>query len=152
MSTLWEKERKAKFFPFAATDTEEKLKFSITSGEAGWEDTLSFVTDSLSHELGNVKIKEITVFGRPMKDVFSENNITHIDYMSMDVEGHEIYALKGIDFDKVRINIITLENNLSKFARYGDPVIQKYLKSKGFKLYARIRGLDDIYVHKDFKY
>lgn len=33
----------------------------------------------------------------------------HIDYMSLDVEGHELQVLQGIDWDTTTIDIISIE-------------------------------------------
>ncbi len=35
------------------------------------------------------------------KEMFERSEAKHIDYVSLDVEGFELKALKGIDFDKV---------------------------------------------------
>ena len=49
--------------------------------------------------MGYIALSEdIVVKTRPLKDVFNEEGLTHIDYMSIDVEGHELSVLKGIDF------------------------------------------------------
>ena len=149
MEKLWSEHRRAKFFSYAATEKEEELKFTVVSSEA-----LSYVNDTFQHEhvIGNQAKEEIVVQGRPIKDVLAENNIKHIDYMSMDIEGHELQALKGIDFDAVRINVLTVENHFGDNWNYGDDEIQCLLRQNGFKLHSRILGLDDIYVHKDYKY
>lgn len=79
-----------------------------------------------------------------------EEEITHIDYLSLDVEGHELNVLKGIHFDAVKINVLTIENNPSNCSIYGDENIRKLMFENHFILWGRIIGLDDIYVHKDF--
>jgi hypothetical protein len=45
--------------------------------------------------------------------------------MSMDIEGHELNALKGIDFNKVRINVLTIEN-ATHSPITSSPIFQKY--------------------------
>ena len=70
--------------------------------------------------------------------------------MSIDVEGHELNVLKGIDFEKVRINILTIENNPPENSIYGDDNIRKIMFDNNYILWGRIVGLDDIYIHKDF--
>lgn len=53
----------------------------------------------------NVKAKTLT-------EVLSDNFEfpCKIDYMSLDVEGAEIEALKGIDFEKIKIEFMTVEH------------------------------------------
>ena len=151
MKKLWQKERTTKFFPYAATEKEEELEFVIVEGNDGWENALSYVKKTVSHDLdGYLNKKNITVQGRCIKDVFMEQGINHIDYMSLDVEGHELQTLKGIDFNAVKINVITLENNPSTSPIFGDDNIREFLYEKGYKFYARIGCLDDIFVYKSF--
>jgi FkbM family methyltransferase len=74
-----------------------------------------------------------------LKDLISQHNINTIDYLTIDTEGSELEVLKGIDFDKVDIHVIDVENN------YGDNRIQLFLEKKGYLMLTKIVG-DDIYV------
>ena len=49
MQKKWEKERSAKFFPYAITNKDCTLDFTVVEGQNGWEDMLSFVNADLSH-------------------------------------------------------------------------------------------------------
>lgn len=149
MKPLWEEHRQAMFFPYAASDKEGKVVFSIVKDTTGWEDMLSFVKETRDIDYG-YDSEEVTVQTRPLKDVFREKNIMHIDYMSIDVEGHELNVIKGIDFSKVEINVLTIENNSACCPIYGDDKIRKVMFDNNYVLWGRIVGLDDIYVRKDF--
>lgn len=149
MANLWAENRKAKFFPFALSNTDGKVMFKIVKNTTGWEDMLSFVKDTRDVEYG-YEMEEIQVQTRIFKDIIEKENITNIDYLSLDVEGHELNVLKGIDFKKVKINVLTIENNPSCCVVYGDENIRKIMFKNDFVLWGRIIGLDDIYVHKDF--
>lgn len=149
MKPLWEEHRHAVFFPYAASDKEGEVVFSIVKDTTGWEDMLSFIKETRDIDYG-YDSEEITVQTRPLKDVFREKNIMHIDYMSIDVEGHELNVIKGIDFSKVKINVLTIENNSSCCPIYGDDKIRKIMFDNNYFLWGRIVGLDDIYVRKDF--
>ncbi len=152
MKPLWEKHRKAKFFPFGASDKEREVTFSIVKDATGWEDMLSFVKETRDEDYGH-ETEEITIEVKPLKEIFEKEDIFYIDYMSIDVEGHELNVLKGIDFNKVQINVLTIENNNpSKNIIYGDDDIRKIMFENNYILWGRIVGLDDIYVYKDFKY
>ena len=147
MKKIWQNKRTAKFFPYAASSEQKQLQFEIMTTGNG---ALSYVTDTLSHHIPtDADCKTITVQARPAKDIFKTHKITHIDYMSIDVEGHEIEVLKGLDFNTVRINVISIENNPSLHI-WGDLDIRQILLDNGFVFYARIPMLDDIYVHADF--
>ena len=84
-----------------------------------------------THEI--IKVKCI-----PIMDILQDNNITHIDYLSIDTEGGELDIIKSIDFNKIAIDVIDVENN------YHDDEFQKFLATKGYKLESHL-GVDDIF-------
>lgn len=45
----------------------------------------------------------------PLSKLFEENNVHHIDFLSIDVEEQSIEALRSIDFDAVSISVILVE-------------------------------------------
>lgn len=57
------------------------------------------------HIRGNVTSMTCTT----VANILKERGITHVDYLSLDVEGHELQVLKGIDLNTVRIDVITIE-------------------------------------------
>lgn len=85
---------------------------------------------------------------------FARYNITVVDYLSLDVEGHELHVLKGIDWDKVVINVLTIEAPEPVV-----PPIEDFLISKGYVRHTptldersiRTRKLieDVVFLHKD---
>lgn len=149
MSKLWAEHRKAKLFPFALSDSEGKVTFTVVKDVTGWEDMLSFVKETRDVNY-DYETEEIQVQTKIFKKIMKEENITHIDYLSLDVEGHELNVLNGIDFDAVRINVLTIENNPQCCTAYGDENIRKLMFKNHFALWGRIVGLDDIYIHQDF--
>lgn len=149
MAKLWAEHRKAKLFPFALSDTEGDVIFSIVKDNTGWEDMLSFVKETRNIEY-EYEVEDIKVKTKIFKDIIESEKIEKIDYLSLDVEGHELNVLKGIDFNKVRINVLTIENNPPEEPWYGDENIRNILFKNNFILWGRIIGLDDIYVNKEF--
>jgi FkbM family methyltransferase len=152
MQKLWKEHRKARFFPFAASDREGEVEFSMVDDVSGWEDMLSFVKET-SPSGYDYNTKEILVRTRPLKDVFQEEGIRNIDYLSIDVEGHEMKVLQGIDFDEVDVKVLTIENNfggIGNASHYGDDGIRDLMLANGFVLWGRIISLDDIYVSTEF--
>ncbi|WP_255469893.1 hypothetical protein [Poseidonibacter ostreae] len=55
-------------------------------------------------------------------------------------------VLKGIDFNNVRINVLTIENNPPSNNIYGDDSIRTLMFENNFILWGRTIGLDDIFV------
>jgi FkbM family methyltransferase len=70
----------------------------------------------------------IKVKTKKIETICDENNISHINYLSIDVEGAEFEVIKSINFDKVFIDIIGFEDN------YNDVSVQiiEYLENKNF--------------------
>lgn len=76
-----------------------------------------------------------------LSDIFLKHKINYIDLLSIDIEGGEEAAIKTINFDKIKINIIVIENN------FNENKIRNFLFSKGYKHLTRV-GKDDIYQIK----
>lgn len=70
----------------------------------------------------------IKVKTKKLETILDENNINHINYLSIDVEGAEFEVIKSINFDKVFIDVIGFENNYNDVSV---PIVE-YLENKGF--------------------
>lgn len=81
----------------------------------------------------------ITVPTRRLDNLLAEHGLTTIDYLSIDVEGGELGVLQGIDFSRVSIGMMSVENNT------GAPDVREFLKNAGFRMSARY-GMDDLFV------
>jgi FkbM family methyltransferase len=75
----------------------------------------------------------IKVNTKKLETICDENNISHINYLSIDVEGAEFEVIKSINFDKVFIDVIGFENNYNDVSI---PIVN-FLQNKGF-----------IYIHE----
>lgn len=62
-----------------------------------------------------------------------------IDFMSIDTEGCELEILRNIDFSKIEIKVIAVENN------YGSSEIQALMKANGFVFLGKLSN-DEIYL------
>lgn len=90
-----------------------------------------------------------------LSDVFQNKGIIDVDYLSIDVEGYEMNVLRSIDFSKVNIKLIGIENDIG-FKRFpifgkklgsdlGNNGIRKFIINKGYKYIARI-ACDDFFI------
>lgn len=77
-------------------------------------------------------------------EVLATAELSHIDYLSIDTEGGEFDILRGIDFGRVPIHVISVENC------FHDGRLEHLLRSHGYSLRA-VLGADDIYLHRDFR-
>jgi FkbM family methyltransferase len=103
----------------------------------------------LAHEnsLYGSSTNVIKVPTKTLATICSENGISHINYLSIDVEGAEFSVIKSIDFDKVYIDVIGFENN------YDDnsiPIIQ-YLGTKGYQVIHKSLDIFMIHNYSQFK-
>ena len=98
----------------------------------------------LSHFGGTTEI--VTVPTKRLETIFTENNVSLVNYLSIDVEGAEFEVIKSINFDKVFIDVIGFENN------YEDQglIIMNYLKEKGYRLLQK--SMDIIMIHTKSKF
>jgi hypothetical protein len=85
----------------------------------------------------------ITVNTKKLETIFSEHNITYVNYLSIDVEGAEFEVIKSINFDKVFIDVIGFENN---FDDASIPIIE-YLEKYNFVVIHKSREI--FMVHKN---
>lgn len=76
-----------------------------------------------------------------LEDILKQNNIAHVDYLSIDTEGGEIDILRSINLKNVDISIIGIETNFPE----NKVEVRNYLEPMGYKLVKRV-GADDIYV------
>lgn len=96
--------------------------------------------DRLKHDLktygGEGHIIDVECY--KLNDILKMHGIVYIDYLSLDVEGGELEILESIDFNRVSIEVIDVENN------YEDPKIRAFLEKNGYQYVTRI-VCDEIY-------
>jgi len=132
----------------AVTKENGMLKFMQVEGYA---DALSGIVDAydprhLERIQEEVKTKGgtmeiVDIRGVTLHDLLAENNIDHVDFFSLDTEGSELMILQGIDWTKVSIDVIMVENN------YGDDKVEQFMKTVGYKKDFSIQ-FDDVFVKK----
>lgn len=88
-------------------------------GEPGEHAGNTFVPE-IAQARGHTESRKIIL--TPLRDIFKKNNMNHVDFMSIDVEGFENDVLKSNDWNTYKADIICLEGY-----RYD------YLKQFGYK-------------------
>ena len=112
-------------------DTEFIFNTGYTEMISGIKDTFDqrhWNRLQLENERYGGKTQIITVTTKKLETILFEKNISHINYLSIDVEGGEFEVIKSINFNKVFIDVIGFENN------YNDtsiPIV-KYLEDRNF--------------------
>lgn len=87
---------------------------------------------------GSKKIVDTNVF--TLNSICDTYDIKHIDFLSIDTEGSEESIIKSIDFDKLTIDVIMVEDNYNS-----SQVVKNYLSSKGFYFYKKVVD-DNLFV------
>lgn len=90
-------------------------------------------------------LEEITIEIMDINTLMHKNNINHIDYCTIDVEGSEEKILSALDPKEIEISVLTVENN------YNSETLRKLMKGKGYKLHSKV-DFDDVYVRKRKKW
>ncbi|TFH31896.1 MAG: FkbM family methyltransferase [Deltaproteobacteria bacterium] len=100
-------------------------------------------TESLQKEIAANKttLREIHVRKRTLDEILEEAGIRGIDFITIDVEGHEMDVLIGFSIEKYRPRIIIIEDNDD----HADDSIGKYLGGKGYRAFFRT-GVNDWYA------
>lgn len=87
---------------------------------------------------GSVEVPAFT-----LESIFDTNNIEQVDFLSLDLEGYEVAALTGLNFDKIKPSYILIETaNNPKYQQY----TLDFLTAKGYKYFEKISGNDDLFI------
>jgi FkbM family methyltransferase len=150
LRNLWPSFRKTPCLNYVIGPENKLVDFIEASAD---KDGLSGVAGF--NKCNNIDCQKITVQQKRLTDILMENKIDRIDYLSIDVEGYELKVLESIDFSKVDIRLIGLENDLGfKWLPFfgqrlgqelGDNKIRKFLKARGYTYVARI-VCDDFFI------
>jgi len=109
-----------------------KVKFSVPTHNM--ETAKNGVVGNSKDESGII----IEVDAWTLRTVLERNDVRHIDYLSLDIEGLELAALKTMDTGAVTVDTMTVEVN--------DDVTHDYITSLGFERHkGTLRCGDDCY-------
>jgi len=131
---LWKQARSTPCLPYVIGAENKVVNFNLSES-----DTLSSVVECDPSMKGCMTAEQVR-----LDDFLVEQNISSVDFVSIDVEGYEMQVLQGIDFSKIRVGCLVIENNR---LRRGDDQIRNVIMSKNFNFVARL-GCDDVFVHQ----
>ncbi|NBW56734.1 FkbM family methyltransferase [bacterium] len=123
----------------AVSDKEEDLNFVCIEGSASCISGLSRHFDNRHKDriiseldITNSSASKLKVKAKPLQQILDEHKLCNIDYLSVDVEGAELAVLKGIDFNRTNISLISLEVN------YELDTVVKELSNYGYKFLEKV--------------
>jgi len=86
--------------------------------------------------------KQIEVSARTLNSILEENKITHIDFLSLDLEGYELEAIKNFNFNCYKIDYILVETaNRPQYQK----MMFDFMTNNGYTYYKKISNNDDLY-------
>jgi FkbM family methyltransferase len=92
---------------------------------------------------GSQPDRVINVPARTLDDILAEAGAPQpLDFLSIDVEGHEIEVLRGFDFSRWRPRLILLEDHVSNLRKH------RFVRAAGYRLVRRT-GLNGWYIPVD---
>lgn len=129
----------------AASDKKGEVVFHIAEGV----ETLSTIEENAKHferinkDGGGRGIRKIQVKTDTLTNILLDRGINQIDFLTLDVEGHELSALKGLSFERIQIRLLIIEDGT-----FGeDDSVKNYLKKHSFVRFKRT-GCNDWYAKK----
>jgi FkbM family methyltransferase len=142
----WERMRPDSIFVNAAAGSESGVVVLNIRGDSVEESMFSHIeSGQLKGSYASSLTKRIEVNRVRLDSLFDKYGIREVLLLSIDIEGSEMDAIMGIDFDKYFIACICIENNSTSLL--GDDRIRSYLIDKGYVFLARLGFSDDIFIH-----
>lgn len=136
--------KKASFVHVAATEnTPENYHLDMLSGLQDTYDPqhIARIQQEVQDYHGKTEVLAINCF--TLERLLAEKGIDHINYLSIDTEGNELEILQSIDFAKIAIDVLTVEDN------YGGSGLVSFMEKRGFTPVQRL-GCDIVFARKDF--
>lgn len=137
--------RRSEVIEVAASDVKGETKFYVAEGV----ETLSTMKYDASHferifKDGAHGIREIQVKTDLLDSIFQLKGFTTIDFLTLDVEGNEMSALRGMSFDSIRPRILIIED--SSFGSNSE--VYEFMRSKNYSRFKRT-GCNDWYADRN---
>lgn len=118
---------------------------SIETGKDGITATAS-VNQSVASERDYKRTEQVEAID--VQTLFEKQNLTEIDYLNIDVEGMDYQILQDIDFTKVTIHAISIEDYSPSIQQVVNSEITQYLSTQGYDLVSRV-GPTSIFARRE---
>src|ERR1017187_10994765 len=93
-----------------------------------------------SHGINYVGAERVRI--TTLDSVLQAAGISRIDFLSLDVEGHEIEVMCGLNFERYKPSLILIEDGVRDLSKH------HFLKARGYKLVKRM-SINSWYVPRD---
>ncbi|MGB8370188.1 MAG: FkbM family methyltransferase [Limisphaerales bacterium] len=124
---LRQQRKNSQVFQVACSAPETEGEMDLLLAEHDGCSTLQKQPDTHGpHFVGTERVKVTT-----LDKVLRLAGVAKIDFLSLDVEGHEIEVMRGLDFEKFKPALILIEDGVRNLSKH------MFLKSRGYKLVKR---------------
>jgi FkbM family methyltransferase len=123
---------------FVAEQVEAMSTLDLTSDRRKWIE-----------QVGGA-IKEITVRTATLDSLLAEAGFPEIQFITIDVEGHEMAVLEGFTLEAHRPRIVIIEDNAASDdprSSGGDPRVGRHMSEHGY-VHFRRTGVNEWYAHE----
>jgi FkbM family methyltransferase len=131
--------RTSPVFPNAISSLEGDLPFYIVDGPDNMHGLSRFNYTKEFEEHVNKSggsVRKTIVKVKKLSSIMNEAvGLDHVDFLKIDVEGHEYEVLKSFDFEKFHPRLIVTEDNFKD----ADKKVRHFLSGKGYEVIARDR-------------
>ena len=111
----------------------QELTFVVPDGEA----TLARLLGNNEQPAPGDRVLRVSI--TTLSEVLAAAKAAKLDYLSLDLEGFELAALRGLDFARWRPGLIMIEDRIEDLRQH------RFLKEQGYRLVYRI-GVNNWYV------
>jgi FkbM family methyltransferase len=139
-----QRRRRAHALNAAIADRAETMQFVQVegygepfSGLDPGEERMRRIAETIAEHGGSHQMIEVEAL--PFSALVDRYALEEVDYLSIDTEGGELAILEAIDFDRVPIRVVGIENDSH------DDRIERLLLAAGFSRLVRVRG-DDLWI------
>jgi FkbM family methyltransferase len=133
-----EKRPNTRFFNFLVTENSAGSGRFYKSERMGLSSTNQNMADGFEEDpRGRAKTEEIQVKKISLTDLLDQEEIKKIDLLLLDIEGHELKALAGIDLERFSPELIVSEV-------FGNDKVTKYLNKHGYQQIQRYVPMDEV--------
>ena len=88
-------------------------------------------------------VKEVVVRTATLDSLLSEAGFPEIQFITIDVEGHELGVLEGFTLEEYKPRIVIIEDN----SEHGDPHVARHMSERGY-VHFRQTGVNEWYAHE----
>jgi FkbM family methyltransferase len=127
----------------AVSDREGVARFGVAEGV----EAMSTFDLTPAHrdwiERAGGAVREITVRTATLDSLLAEAAFPEIQFITIDVEGHEMAVLEGFTLEAHKPRIVIIEDN----SIGGDPQVARYMSQRGY-VHFRRTGVNEWYAHE----